>query len=108
MEKFYMKQVSKKRKKYQRKVTNKIFLEMRDLSLDNNANFLVVVLDWSNKLSNEKYSKFFIDNKINFINCKIDMNKETLLKDDYHPNERGHYMYKECILNYINKGKLFL
>ena len=107
MEKFYMKQISKKRKKYQRKATNKIFLEMKDLSLENNVNFLVVVLDWSNKLSNEKYMKFFTNNKINFINCKIDMNKETLLKNDYHPNERGHYMYKECILNYINKSKLF-
>lgn len=108
MEKFYMKQISKKRKKYQRKATNKIFLEMKDLSLKNNANFLVVVLDWSNKLSNEKYINFFIDNKINFINCKIDMNKETLLKNDYHPNEKGHNMYKECILNYIKKSKLFL
>ena len=106
IEKFYMKQKSKGRKKYQRNTTNEIFKIMKKLSLKNNSNFLVVILDWSNKLSNENYEKYLSKNNINFVNCKIEMNERTLLKKDYHPNELGHRMYKECILKFVKANKL--
>lgn len=108
LEKFLNKQISKKRKRIQKKVTKKIIKNMDKLSSAYNSKFLVVILNWSNQYSNEEYKKYLVKNKINFVDCKIKLDNETLLKNDYHPNSKGHELYGNCILNYINKEKLLL
>ncbi len=79
---------------------------MDEISKKNNSKFLLVILDWSNKFTNDEYKKFMADQNISFVDCKILLNKETLIKGDYHPNEKGHIMYSTCIKNFINKNKL--
>ena len=106
IEKFYMKQITKKRKRGQKIITKKIILEMDEISKKNNSKFLLVILDWSNEFTNDEYKKFMADQNISFVDCKILLNKETLIKGDYHPNEKGHSMYSTCIKNFINKNKL--
>ena len=106
IEKVYMKQITRKRKKIQKLATKKIILNMHEVSKKNNSKFLLVILDWSNQFSNEEYKKFFANKKINYVDCKISLNKETLVPGDYHPNAKGHTMYKECIDNFIKDKKL--
>ena len=43
-----------------------------------------------------------------FVDCKIDLNDETLIKGDYHPNEVGHKKYYECINSFLSEKKLLL
>jgi hypothetical protein len=112
-EKAYMKNIStkefprdSKRKKYQKLVTEKAVLQMKEISKKFGANFIVVILDWSNDLTKDKYEIFFKENKIKFVNCKTLLIDEMVLKDDYHPSEKAHSYYNECLVDYIEEQKL--
>ena len=108
LEKVYMKQSTKSRKKIQQKVTRQIFKDMDELAKNNNSKYLVVILDWIDSGTNKNYKKFLSDEKIMFVDCKIDLNDETLIKGDYHPNEVGHNKYYECINSFLSEKKLLL
>ena len=108
LEKVYMKQSTKSRKKIQQKVTRQIFKDMDELAKNNNSKYLVVILDWIDSGTNKNYKKFLSDEKIMFVDCKIDLNDETLIKGDYHPNEVGHNQYYECINSFLSEKKLLL
>ena len=108
LEKVYMKQSTKSRKKIQQKVTRQIFKDMDELAKNNNSKYLVVILDWIDSGTNKNYKKFLSDEKIMFVDCKIDLNDETLIKGDYHPNEVGHKKYYECINSFLSEKKLLL
>ena len=101
-----MKQISRKRKQFQKPATKKVILEMHQISKRNKSKFLVAILDWSNDLSNEEYKNFFIQKEINYVDCKIPLDVSTLIPGDYHPNGKGHSLYKDCISNFINKNNL--
>ena len=65
IEKAYMKNMSSKeflrdslRKKQQKLVTEKTVLQMREISNKFNANFILVILDWSNRLTKDQYEIF--------------------------------------------------
>ncbi len=108
IEKVYMKQSTKSRKKIQYKVTKKIFKDMNELAKKNNSKYLVVFLDWVNDGTSKNYKKFLLNEKIMFVDCKIDLDDETLIKGDYHPNEVGHSRYYKCINSFISEKKLLL
>jgi hypothetical protein len=113
IEKAYMKNMSTKeflrdsqRKKQQKLVTEKTVLEMREISNKFDANFVLVILDWSNRLTKDQYEIFLKKNKIKFVNCKIPLIDEMVLPDNYHPSDKAHTYYKNCLLDYIKKQKL--
>lgn len=108
LEKVYMKQSTKSRKKIQQKVTRQIFKDMDELAKNKNSKYLVLILDWIDSGTNKSYKKFLSDEKIMFVDCKIDLNDETLIKGDYHPNEVGHNKYYECINSFLSEKKLLL
>ena len=114
-EKAYMKNISTKgfprdsqRKKQQKLVTEEIILQMKEISNKFGADFVLVILDWSNNLTIDQYEIFFRENKIKFVNCKIPLVDEMVLLDDYHPSEKAHTYYKDCLVDYIKKQKLIL
>lgn len=107
LEKFYMHQFNRTRKKIQKKVTEKIFLELNELAKKNNAKFLVANLHYSNKNTAYFYEKFLNDNKINYVDCAINLNAKLILKGDFHPNAAGHKMYSDCIGNYLTNKSFF-
>jgi len=103
-----MKQISRKRKEFQKPVTKRIILEMSEISKKNDSEFLVVILDWSNNFSNNEYKNYLKSKNINYVDCKISLNEATLVPGDYHPNGKGHSLYKDCINSFIiEKNLLF-
>ena len=108
IEKVYSKNRSKKgfprdseRKKQQKIVTEKTILKMKKIAEKNNSDFLVIILDYMNKYNIENYEKFFKNNQINFVNCAIPLIDEMVLIGDYHPSQKGHSHYSECLYDYI-------
>ena len=81
---------------------------MKEISNKFGADFVLVILDWSNNLTIDQYEIFFRENKIKFVNCKIPLVDEMVLLDDYHPSEKAHTYYKDCLVDYIKKQKLIL
>ena len=102
IEKTYMKQKTKKRKKIQKEVTKKIFLKMKEISKKNGSEFLAVNL----KSNFIEYKNFLKENKINYVDCNLQLTKKYLLRGDYHPNGAAHSFYSECIAKYIKNKKL--
>lgn len=106
IEKFYMKQLNRHRKKIQRKVAEQIFIELDTIAKENNAIFLVVNLHYSNKNNANYYEEFLNKNNIHYIDCARNLSEKLLLEGDFHPNAKGHKMYSDCIKNYLD-NKLF-
>jgi len=112
-EKAYMKNISTKefprdsqRKKQQKLVTEETVLQMKEISNKFDADFVLVILDWSNRLTKDQYEIFFKRNKIKFVNCSIPLIDEMVLLGDYHPSKKAHTYYNECLVDYIKKQKL--
>ena len=112
-EKAYMKQRTKKgfprdsqRKKQQKLVTEKTVLQMAEISNKFDADFILVILDWSNRYTKDHYESFLKKNEIKFVNCAIPLIDEMVLIGDYHPSEKAHTYYNECLVDYIKKQKL--
>ena len=108
-----MKNISKKefprdsqRKKQQKLVTEETILQMKKISNKFDADFVLLILDWSNRLTKDQYEIFFKRNKIKFVNCTIPLIDEMVLLGDYHPSNRAHTYYNECLVDYIKKQKL--
>jgi hypothetical protein len=106
IEKFYMKQTTKYRKKNQKAITKKIFIELNNVAKKNNTNFLIVNLSSSNKNYENEYKNFLSENKIDYVNCNFFLSKDLLVKNDFHPNEKAHSLYSKCISSYISKNNL--
>ena len=108
VEKVYMKFITKKRKKQQQLVTEKIILEMKEISNKFDSNFILIILDWSNHFTINHYESFLKENKIRFVYCAVSLTNEMVIPGDYHPSEKAHSHYNECLANYIKKEKLIL
>ena len=114
-EKAYMKQRTKKgfsrdsqRKKQQKIVTEKAFIRMSEISNKFDADFILVILDWSNPYTKDHYESFLKKNEIKFVNCTIPLIDEMVLFGDYHPSEKAHTYYNDCLNDYIKEQKLIL
>ena len=112
-EKAYMKNIStkkfprdSKRKKQQKLVTEETILQMKEISNKFDSNFILIILDWSNRLTKDQYEIFFKRNKIKFVNCAIPLIDEMVLLGDYHPSKKAHTYYNECLVDYIKEQKL--
>lgn len=104
IEKTYMKLITKKRKSIQKQVVNKIALKMKEISISNDAEFVFLNL----KSDFREYVEFFEREKINYIDCNLNLTNDYLIENDYHPNEKAHTFYSNCIINNLkNKNLLF-
>ena len=81
-------------------------LKMKEISKKFNSDFMLVILDWNDRFSIDQYESFFKKNEIKFVNCSVSLIDQMVLPGDYHPSEKAHTYYDECITNYINKKKL--
>ena len=104
LERTIMKYSTKRRKKLQKEVARQIFLNMNDLSKQNNSKFIVLNLQSNIK----EYEDFFKKNDINFVDCNLLLSENYLTKGHYHPNDKAHSVYSECINSYINSKNLLL
>jgi len=105
-EKTYMKLKTKHRKKQQLLVTKKIILEMKNISSNYSADFILLILDLDNPNKKNNYINYFKNNKINYVDCSVSLVGEMILPGDYHPSGKAHSYYNECLVNYINKTKI--
>ncbi len=104
IEKTLMKLFTKKRKKIQKQVVEKIALNMKELSNKKSAEFVFLNL----KSNLNEHIDFFVQEKIHFVDCNLDLTNKYLVKGDYHPNSLAHTFYSNCLLSGLkNKNLLF-
>jgi len=106
LENFYMKQSTRHRKKNQKKVTKKIFIELNKIAKKNNSNFLIVNLNSSNADSQKEYKNFLTSHNINYVDCNLLLKKDLMVPNDFHPNAQAHFLYNECISKFIKENNL--
>lgn len=99
VERKYMRILTKRRKKIQDDVAKKIFLEMSQVSKENDAKFILIGLSTNLK----KYENFLKKNNINFKECNLNLTRKFLIENDYHPNYLAHNFYSKCIIEKIKK-----
>ena len=107
IEKIYMKQTTKQRKKIQFEVLSKSIKKMDELAKKNNSKLIVVNLGLDKKKSDNFLVQISKENKFNYVDCRTPNFEAYALKNEYHPNDKGHKFFSECINEYLNK-KLFL
>lgn len=107
IEKVYMKQTTRHRKKYQKKVFLKTVLKMKAIAEKNNNEFIVVNLGLDKKDQDDFLIEISEKNKFNYLDCRTPDFYSFKLKNEYHPNNIGHKHFSICISNFLKK-KLFL
>lgn len=107
VEKVYMKQTTRYRKKYQKKVFLKTVLEMRAIAKKNNNEFIVVNLGLDKKDQDDFLIEMSKKNKLNYLDCRTPDFEPFKLKNEYHPNNVGHKHFSKCISNFLS-NKLLL
>ena len=55
----------------------------------------------SDKLKMEEYNNFAKANKIQFMDCQIELNDKFKVKNDGHPNHLANKKYANCIQQFI-------
>ena len=103
IEKVYMKQITRKRKKDRFKVLYKSIDEINKISKSNNSKLFVVNLSLNKKRSDKKLNEYLKKNKISYIDCRTPSFKKYKIKNDYHPNFLGHQFYSKCIYEKLRK-----
>ncbi len=80
-----------------KKVTEKLILNMRDLSLKNGSEFFVLFL-YFHKDSNREYYKEFLDNEgISGIDCAFKLTDDLHVDGEGHPNGAMNTLWSECV-----------
>ena len=102
----YKKSKSGERIKQQTIVTKETIIKMKEISEKNRSKFIIVNLDWAGSFKIENYRNFFKENKINFLNCSVPLDKKFAIPGDYHVNKQAHTFYKNCLVNYLEKENL--
>lgn len=104
IEKIYMKQTTRQRKKFQLQVLFKSIDEINKIAKSNDSKLFVVNLSLNKKRSDKKLSNYLTENRISYIDCRPPNFKEYKIKNDYHPNLLGHEFYSKCIFKEITKN----
>mgnify|MGYP006136932433 FL=1 len=106
LEKIYMKQTTRHRKKHQFSVFKETIIKMNKIAQINKSKFFFVNLDLNNKKSDKNFRKISNDTKIPYLDCRVpDFNKYKLIQE-WHPNALGHTHYNNCIADFIEKNSL--
>lgn len=108
IEKIYMKQTTRHRKKIQQEVLNKIISRMSKISKSLDSNFIVVNLSSNDKASDIVLRNYLNKNKINYVDCRIELKDKYLVPGEHHPSKKAHTFYNNCLIDYILKEKILL
>ena len=109
IEKRILKINSLKRSYQQTEISKKVILNMKKISEDNGANFVLLKL---NEMPDSKmivYEDFFKEKLIQNINCYFLEDRKYRVEGEGHPNELAHSIVSDCIykkINLKNKGLL--
>lgn len=95
-EKAYMKIKTRKRSLQRRIVTRKVLLQMKRVSDEFGAAFVVVLLHVKGRAKNY-YMNFFNENNIQFIDCVYNMSNKMRVPGEGHPNGKMNTRWAECI-----------
>ena len=106
LEKIYMKQITKNRKKQQHQVFHKSIYEMKKVADTMNSKFVVVNIDLNKSESDKKLTDYLKNKDISYVDCRVPNFQKFKIKGDYHPNKLGHNFYSECIVNFLIKNNL--
>jgi len=96
-QKLYMQAKTLNRDFQKRRVTEKLLLEMKDVSSRNAAKFLVALLrtDEEERLH---YTSFLKTHAINFIDCVLDpLPPDLIVRGEGHPNGKANTFWANCI-----------
>jgi hypothetical protein len=97
MELAYMRLKTRGRWRTRRQVTEKILLEMDEVSRDHGSAFFVVFLA-AGDATKKSYMTFLGENVIRSIDCAYDFSSEYQVEGDGHPNGRMNTRWAQCIL----------
>lgn len=86
----------KKRTDDMREVTQRLILEMRDLTQRYGVKFVVVFLVVNEEAKNY-YRKFLAENQISMIDCSHQLTDEMIVKGEGHPNGSMNAVWSACI-----------
>ncbi len=106
IEKIYMKQITRNRKKYQNQVFLKGIYKMKQISESMNSIFVVTNIDLNNSVSDKEIVNFTKEKDIFYADCRTPHFKKFKIKNDYHPNKLAHEFYSNCLHNFLMKNKL--
>ena len=106
VEKIYMKQTTRFRKKHQQEVLLKSLIQMNKIAKKNKSNFVFVNLDLDKSKSDKILIKMSEENKLHYVDCRTPEFEKFKLKDEYHPSKLGHRYYSKCINDFLREKKL--
>ena len=96
IEKIYMKLKTRNRKSQKRLVTEQVLLEMKRVTEQYDAKFVVALFDiHSDTISH--YKRFFQTHNIRYIDCVFPLTPELKVAGEGHPNGRMNSLWAECI-----------
>ena len=97
VEKKIMKIESFLREKNKFEISKKVILEMKELSKNFDSDFKVLFLNHMPAKDLEIYEEFLSNSKIDFIYCPIPHDKKYVVKNEGHPNLKGHELVSTCL-----------
>lgn len=101
-QKQYMRLKAIGRSSQKRKVTEKLLVEMNNLSERNGAEFAVVLLSCKSE-TKAHYERFFAQNNIEYVDCVHSLTPDKHLNwDRLHPNAAMNSIWAECIGDAVN------
>jgi hypothetical protein len=87
---------AKKRTTVKREATERLILQMRDLTQSHGAEFLMVFLVVNEEVKAD-YQRFLSENHITAIDCSRPLSKEMTVTGEGHPNGRLNSLWAACI-----------
>ncbi len=89
------------RRRQKRAVTKKLLREMNDLCQSVQARLLVVMLGAFKKGEILDYAKFLRTQRIDFVDCALDLTPDLIVKGEIHPNAVANDFWAQCIDEYL-------
>ena len=81
-------------------ITKKILLKIKELTKLHGSDFIMVNL-LSDESDNVYYKEFAKKNRIEYFNCRLELNDKNTVKNEGHPNNLATEKYSSCILKNI-------
>ncbi len=101
LEREYMDSRTSTRRRQKRAVTKKLLREMNDLCQSVQARLLVVMLGAFKKGEILDYAKFLRTQRIDFVDCALDLTPDLIVKGEIHPNAVANDFWAQCIDEYL-------
>ena len=97
IEKRILKISSFRRSFQETEISKQIILRMKEITEENGAKFILLVLNKMPKKKSIKYNKFFKEKSVKNINCYFKEEGKYRVTGEGHPNELAHMAISDCI-----------